>query len=92
MKQELSHTKEKHTIRIYPYAYGAFLLIVFYYLVRGDIENAIVNLGIALIFDPFDVGVKWQDRRLYQRVSLLVHLALTLAGTPGGLMLYYEFA
>jgi hypothetical protein len=80
MKQELTDKEKTQTIRIYRYAYSLFLLLVLYLLVRGDIENATINLGIALIFDPFDVNLKWQDRPLYQRVWLLVHLALTFAG------------
>jgi hypothetical protein len=80
MKQELTDKEKTQTIRIYRYTYGLYLLLVLYLLVRGDIENATINLGIALIFDPFDVNLKWQDRPLYQRVWLLVHLALTFAG------------
>jgi hypothetical protein len=80
MKQELTDKEKTQTIRIYRYAYGLFLLLVLYLLVRGDIENATINLGIALIFDPFDASVKWQNRPLYQRVWLIVHLALTFAG------------
>jgi hypothetical protein len=80
MKRELTDKGKTQTVRIYRYAYGLFLLLVLYLLIRGDIENATINLGIALIFDPFDANVKWQDRPLYQRVWLLVHLALTFAG------------
>jgi hypothetical protein len=80
MKQELTDKEKMQAVRIYRYAYGLFLVLVLYLLIRGDIENATINLGIALIFDPFDAGVKWQVRPLYQRVWLLVHLALTFAG------------
>lgn len=80
MKQELTDKEPVRTLRINRYAYALFLLLVLYQVLRGDIENATINLGIALIFDPFDANVKWQDRPLYQRVWLLTHLFLTLAG------------
>lgn len=38
--------------------------------------NAASNLGIALIFDPFNQQKKWNDRPLYQRVWLIVHVML----------------
>jgi hypothetical protein len=37
-------------------------------------------MGIALIFDPFNPSVKWQQRPVYQKGWLLIHLALTFAG------------
>jgi hypothetical protein len=80
MKQELTDKEAKQPIMVYRMAYGMFLLLVIYYLFRGDVENATINMGIALIFDPFDANVKWQDRPLYQRVWLLLHLFLAFAG------------
>ena len=80
MKQELTDKEAKQPIMVYRMAYGMFLLLVIYYLFRGDVENATINMGIALIFDPFGANVKWQDRPLYQRVWLLLHLFLAFAG------------
>ena len=34
------------------------------------------QFGIALVFDPFDQAIKWSDRPLYQRIWLLVHVAI----------------
>lgn len=62
------------------YAYIAFLVLVTYLFIKGDYEWAFSNLGIALIFDPFDPSVKWQLRPIYQRVWMLVHLAITFIG------------
>ena len=70
----------KQPIFVYSMAYGMFLLLVIYYFIRGDVENATINMSIALIFDPFDANIKWQDRPLYQRVWLLLHLFLAFAG------------
>jgi hypothetical protein len=80
MKQELTDKETKQPIIAYRMAYGLFLLLVVYYLIRGDVENATINMGIALVFDPFDAIIKWSDRPLYQRVWLLLHLALAFAG------------
>jgi hypothetical protein len=80
MKQELMEKEAKQPTMVYRITYGLFLLLVIYYLSQGDVENATINMGIALIFDPFDATVKWLDRPLYQRVWLLLHLALTFAG------------
>jgi hypothetical protein len=80
MKKELSAKDVTGSIKINRYGYGIFLLLVIYQLVNRDIENATINLGIALIFDPFDLNVTWKDRPLYQRIWLLVHVALTISG------------
>lgn len=58
--------------------YGAFVVFCIYFLIRGNLVDAASNLGIALIFDPFNPSVKWQDRKLYQRVWLLVHIAFVI--------------
>jgi hypothetical protein len=33
-------------------------------------------LGIALAFDPFDQAQKWQNRPLWQKAVLMIHLAV----------------
>ncbi len=62
------------------YAYVMYMVLVVYLAIKGDYEWAFANLGIALVFDPFDTNVKWQDRPQYQKVWLLIHLAFTFAG------------
>jgi hypothetical protein len=62
------------------YAYFAYMVLVLYLFIKGDYEWAFTNMGIALMFDPFNPAVKWQQRPLYQRIWLLVHLTLTFAG------------
>jgi hypothetical protein len=56
------------------------MVLVLYLFIKGDYEWAFTNMGIALVFDPFNPAVKWQQRPLYQRIWLLVHLAVTFAG------------
>lgn len=80
MTQEVTEKQKKQPIIFYRLAYAVFLLLVIFYVVRGDLENATINMGIALIFDPFDAEVKWRNRPLYQRVWLLAHVAITFAG------------
>ncbi len=61
------------------WAYAAFVVLAVYFLFRNDLFSAASNLGIALIFDPFNPAVKWGDGRTWQKVWMLVHLAVTLA-------------
>ncbi len=60
------------------WAYFAFVLLAVYFLFRNDWMTAASNLGIALVFDPFNPTVKWQDRKLYQKAWLFVHVGLVL--------------
>jgi hypothetical protein len=80
MKQELTANKEKQTIQVSRFTYILYMILVAYLFFKGDIEWAITNMGIAMLFDPFDTKVKWQDRPLYQRAWLIAHLTLTFAG------------
>jgi hypothetical protein len=80
MKQELTTKCDKQSVQANRFVYILYLVLVAYLLCKGDIEWAITNLGIALVFDPFDAKVKWQKRPMYQKVWLIVHLILTLAG------------
>lgn len=80
MKQELTANQNRQTKQINRYAYILYLILVAYLLIKGDIEWAAANMGIAMVFDPFDPRVKWQDRPLYQRAWLIAHLTLTFAG------------
>jgi hypothetical protein len=59
------------------FMYGAFVLLGMYNLVfRRDPADAMSNFGIALIFDPFNQEIRWVSRPIYQRVWLVVHVAL----------------
>ncbi len=80
MKPDLSDKAVNQSLKISRYGYIFFLLLILYFLVRGNIENAIINLGIALIFDPFDSKVRWEQRPLYQKLWLFVHVSLVFAG------------
>ncbi len=59
------------------FLYGAFVALGFYFLLtKRDISTAMSNFGIALIFDPFDQKVVWNNRPAYQRIWLIVHLSI----------------
>ena len=74
-KQTIDHTNQFNRLM-----YAGFVLISLYFLaVPGDMGTAMSNLGIALIFDPFDHRVTWAQRPFYQRAWLLVHVALVFA-------------
>jgi hypothetical protein len=46
--------------------------------ISRHVGDALMYFGIALCFDPFDQKVKWNDRALYQKIWLCVHLFLVL--------------
>jgi hypothetical protein len=56
--------------------YGAFVMLSLYFLLTGSYGDAASNLGIALIFDPFDQTVRWDNRPRWQRVWLIAHLLI----------------
>jgi hypothetical protein len=41
--------------------------------------QAAASLGIWLAFDPFGTEQKWNDRPTWQKVILVIHLALVAA-------------
>jgi hypothetical protein len=60
--------------------YGLFVaLSVYFLLANKDVASTMTNLGLALVFDPFDQKVMWANRPLYQRVWLLVHVGLVIS-------------
>ena len=75
---ETSSTSKKSILfnRVF---YGFFLLLTLYFILANrDYGTAASNIAIALIFDPFDQNVPWQDRPIYQRIWLLVHVAVVV--------------
>ena len=65
------------TFKYNRFLYGAFVALGLYFLLaKNDISTAISNFGIALIFDPFDQKVMWNNRPAYQQIWLIVHLSI----------------
>jgi hypothetical protein len=68
--------------------YGGFVFFSAYFLlVNNDVLTAASNLGIALIFDPFNPATKWTDRKSWQKAWLLIHVAVTLCMFAFGLLI-----
>jgi hypothetical protein len=66
------------------WAYAAFVLLSMYFLfISKDLVSAASNMGIALIFDPFNPAIKWTNRKSWQKAWLVLHVLLSL-----GLLLY----
>lgn len=80
MKEAMTAINTVQSNKINRYAYLVYLALVVYLVCKGDYDWAVTNLGIALIFDPFDAAVKWQDRPAYQRAWLIAHLGIVLSG------------
>ena len=55
---------------------GFVLLGIYQATLSKDYMQAAASLGIALAFDPFDQAQKWQNRPLWQKAVLLIHLAV----------------
>ena len=58
---------------------GFLLLGLFQAFFSKDYMQATASLGIALAFDPFNQEQKWNERPMWQKVILIVHLAITAA-------------
>ena len=80
MKPEIIAKCDKQAIQVNRFTYILYMVLVAYLFFIGDIEWAVTNLGIAMIFDPFDAKVKWQNRPTYQKLWLIVHVTLTFVG------------
>lgn len=68
-----------HTQPFFKIGYGAFVLLGIYHLLinQHPIDTA-TNLGIALVFDPFNHQISWNNRPKWQRVWLIMHVAIAL--------------
>ncbi len=58
---------------------GFVLLGIYQAAVSKDYMQAAASLGIAMAFDPFNQEQKWQDRPIWQKAVLIIHLALVAA-------------
>ena len=75
----------------YKYLYIGFVLLGLYELwVKKSALEAATQLGIALIFDPFDQNQPWKERPQWQKAILIIHLAL-MGGLFGYEVGYKDF-
>ena len=66
---------------------GFLLLGLFQAFFSKDYIQAASSLGIGLAFDPFNQEQKWNDRPLWQKAVLIIHLALVAAMFGLGIVL-----
>jgi hypothetical protein len=60
--------------------YIGFLLLGFFQALHSkDYMQAASSFGIGLAFDPFDPEQKWNERPMWQKVVLFIHLGLVAA-------------
>jgi hypothetical protein len=71
--------------------YGLFVVLSLYFLIKGEPASAMSNLGMALIFDPFDSSIRWDNRPLYQKTWLFVHVALVFILLAYTLLTTFKF-
>ena len=70
----------KKTVRnINKPVYILFIVAGACFIIAGNISQAVVFFGLALVFDPFDVRMPFPKRPLYQKAWLMIHLAIVLA-------------
>jgi hypothetical protein len=58
---------------------GFILLGAYQALVSKDYMQAAASLGIGLAFDPFDPEQAWNDRPVWQKAILIIHLIFVAA-------------
>jgi hypothetical protein len=58
------------------YIYLGLVIIGCFFIVQKVIGQSLIFLGIALAFDPFNLAIKWNDRPSWQKMTLLIHLAI----------------
>lgn len=59
--------------------YVSFVLFGIYRIVFGQFGEAAMMLGIALAFDPFDTSQPWNERPMWQKAWLILHLGICAA-------------
>ena len=60
--------------------YVAFLILGIYQaFFNKDFAQAAASFGIGLVFDPFNPNQKWNERPIWQKAVLIIHLALVAA-------------
>jgi hypothetical protein len=75
----VKQSKTDRSIVVNRILYGGLVLVAAWNLLFSkDYGSAAANMGIALIFDPFNPSVSWDQRPFYQRAWLIVHLCIGL--------------
>lgn len=77
----VSETKQEKTNRtLQRIGYLALTITgIILMLINKSPDAGISNLGIALVFDPFDPKMAFNKRPLWQRIWLIAHVVVLLA-------------
>jgi hypothetical protein len=59
--------------------FGFLLLGIYQAIFTQDYIQAASSLGIGMAFDPFNPEQKWNERPIWQRAVLIIHLTLVAA-------------
>jgi H+/Cl- antiporter ClcA len=74
---ETNPKRSNKSLTINRFMYGAFVLLSAYFIfIQKDYGTGMANMGIALIFDPFNPEVTWNKRPTWQKVWLFIHVAV----------------
>lgn len=69
-----------YSIQFMRFLYAGFLLLGLYFLLFSkDLSQFVINIGIALVFDPFDQKIIWKDRKTWQKAWLIIHAVIAIA-------------
>ncbi len=68
----------RNSIVVVRLLYVLSVAVALYFIANGKLGDAISSLGVALVFDPFDPSVPWQQRPTYQKVLPIVHVTILL--------------
>lgn len=67
--------------------YALFVILAIYHLlINKNVIDCATNLGIALIFNPFNHQVSWNNRPKWQRTWLIVHVLIVITVLVFGLL------
>jgi hypothetical protein len=58
---------------------GFLLLGLFQAFFSKDYNQATASIGISLAIDPFNQEQKWNDRPIWQKAVLIIHLGIVAA-------------
>jgi len=59
------------------FLYFGFLLLGLYQaFFLNDFMQAAASMGIGMAFDPFNPEQKWNERPIWQKIVLILHLTL----------------
>ena len=60
------------------YAYAVFVVVAIIFVAMKDYSQSAIFMSLALVFDPFNQAIKFDQRPLWQKVWLIVHLLISL--------------